>query len=65
VDEAVDNNVAWSSRGVVPVAFHDNVFMSLNLSFAAWAAGGEIREESLSVFSDGSMSSGHASEAGA
>jgi len=64
VDEAVDDNVAWSSKGVVPVAFHDNVFMSLNLSFFTWAAGGEVREESLPVFSNGSMSSSHASEAG-
>jgi len=31
--------------------------MSLNLSFTAWTAGGEVREESLSVFSDEGMSS--------
>jgi len=64
VNKAVDDGVVWLSRRVMPVAFYDNVFTSLNLSFAAWAAGGEIREESLSVFSDGGMSSSHASEAG-
>ena len=64
VNKAVDDGVAWLSRRVVPIAFHDNVFTSLNLSFATWAAGGEMREESLSVFSDGGMSSSHVSEAG-
>jgi len=61
----VDDDVTQSSGGVVPVAFHDNMFTSLNLSFAAWTAGGEVRERSLSVFSDGGMSSDHVSEAGA
>jgi len=41
VDKAVDDDVAQSSGGVISVAFHDNVFTSLNLSFATWAAGGE------------------------
>ena len=44
------------------VAFHDYVFTSLNFSFTTWAVGWEIGEESLSIFSNGSMSSGHASE---
>jgi len=64
VDETVNDDVAWSSGGIVSVAFHDNVFMSLDLSFATWAAGGEVREESLSVFSDRDMSGSHASEVG-
>ena len=64
MDKAVDDDVAWSSGEVVSDAFHDNVFMSLNLSFAAWAASREVRKESLSVFSDGGMSSSHVSEAG-
>ena len=63
VDEAVDNNVVWSSGGVISVTFHDDVFTSLNLSFTTWAASGEIREESLSIFSDGDISSSHVSEA--
>ena len=45
--------------------FHDNVFMGLNFSFATRATGGEVGEESLSVFSDGGMASGHADEASA
>ena len=65
VDETVNDDVARLSGGIMSVVFHDNVFMSLDLSFAAWAAGREVREESLSVFSDGGMSSSHASEAGA
>jgi len=44
------------------VTFHDDVFLGLDFSFATWAAGGEVREESLSVFTDGSMSSSHTSE---
>ena len=63
MDEAVDNNVVWSSGGVISVTFHDDVFTSLNLSFTTWAASGEIREESLSIFSDGDISSSHVSEA--
>ena len=65
VDETVNDDVAQLSGGIMFVVFHDNVFMSLDLSFTTWAAGGEVREESLSVFSDGGMSSSHASEAGA
>jgi len=44
------------------VTFHDNVLSGLNLSFATWAAGGEVWEESLSVFTDGGVSSSHMSE---
>jgi len=62
VNEAIDNNVVWSSGGVISVAFHDDVFTSLNLSFTTWAASGEIREESLSIFSDEDISSSHVSE---
>jgi len=42
VDEAIDDNVAWSHREVMPVAFHDNVFLGLNLGFATRATGGEV-----------------------
>ena len=53
MDKAVDDDVAWSSRGVMSVAFHDNVFTSLDLSFTARATGKEVREESLSIFFNG------------
>ena len=62
MDEAIDDDVAWSHGGVMSVAFHDNVFLGLNLSFTTRATGGEVREESLSVFSNRSMTSSHASE---
>ena len=62
MNEAVDNDVAWSHRGVIPITFHDNVFSSLNLSFATGATGGEMREESLSVLSNRGMTSSHAGE---
>jgi len=48
--------VTWR---VMHVTFHDNVLSGLNLSFATWAAGGEVWEESLSVFTDGGVSSSH------
>jgi len=40
-------------------------FSGLNFSFATRAAGGEVREESLFVFSNGGMTSSHVSEASA
>jgi len=46
------------------VAFHDDVFSGLNLSFATRATG-EVRKESLSVFSNRGMTSSHAGEASA
>jgi len=64
VNKAVNDDVAWSSRGVMPVVFYDNVFTGLDLSFTTRAAGGEVREESLSVFPDRGMSSSHAGEIG-
>ena len=42
------------------IAFHNNVFSSLDFSFVTRAAGGKVREESLSVFSDRGMTSSHA-----
>jgi len=65
VDEAVNDDVAWSCGGVMPVAFHDDVFSGLNLSFTTGAASGEVREESLSVFSNGGMTSSHAGKTSA
>jgi len=38
------------------------MFMSLDSSLSARVVGGELREESLMIFSNGSMSSGHVSE---
>jgi len=63
VDKAVDDDVTWPRGGVMSIAFHNEVFLGLNFSFATRAAGGEVREESLSVFSNGGMASSHASEA--
>ena len=62
MDEAVNDDVAQSSRGVMPVALYDNVFMGLDFSFITWAASGEVWKESLSVFSDRGMSSSHVGE---
>jgi len=63
VDKAIDNGVAWSCGGVMPIILHDDVFSSLNFSFATRAAGREVGEESLSVFSNGGMASGYVDEA--
>jgi len=62
MDEAVNDDVAQPHGRVMHVTFHDNVFLGLNLSFTTQAAGREVREESLSVFSNGGMSSSYASE---
>jgi len=62
VNKAVDNDVAQSCGGVMPDTLHDNVFLGLNISFATGATGVEVGEKSLSVFSNGSMSSSHVSE---
>jgi len=61
VYKAIDD-VAWPREGVMQVAFHDNVFTGLNFSFTTWATSGEVGEESLSILSNGSMTSGHVSE---
>ena len=37
----------------MPITLPDDVFLSLDFGFAARAAGGEVGEESLSVFSNG------------
>ena len=50
---------------IMCITFHGNMFSCLNFSFTAWAADGEVRKESLSVLSNGSMASSHASETGA
>jgi len=65
VNEAVDNGVAGMHGRIVSFTFHDNVFTGLNFSFATRATGGEVGEESLSVFSNGGVASGHAGEASA
>ena len=63
MDKAVDDDVAWPHEGVMSIAFHNDVFSGLNFSFTTRAASGEVREESLSLFSNGGMASSHASEA--
>ena len=65
MDEAVDDDVAWPHGGVMSITLHNDVFSGLDFSFTTRAAGGEVREESLSVFSNGGMASSHASEASA
>jgi len=65
VDKAIDDDVARTRGEIMSITFHDDVFLGLNFSFTTRAAGGEVWEESLSVFSDGSMASGHAGEASA
>ena len=52
VNEAVDDDITRVSGGVMNVTFHDDVFTSLNFGFTAWAASGEVWEESLSIFSN-------------
>ena len=62
MDKAVDDDVAWSYGGVMPVAFHNNMFSGLNLSFITRATGRKVREESLSIFSSGGMTSSYVGE---
>ena len=62
MDKTVNDGVVQSCRGVMPVAFYDNVFTGLDLSFTTWVAGRKVWEESLSVFSNGGMSSSHVGE---
>jgi len=65
VDKAIDDDVAWSRGGVMSIIFHDDVFSGLNFGFATRATGGEIGKKSLSVFSNGGVTSGHVGEASA
>ena len=65
VDKAIDDDVARTCGGIMSITFHDNVFSGLDFGFATRAAGREVWEESLSVFSDGGVASGHAGEASA
>ena len=63
MDEAVDDDIAWLHRGIVPITFHNDVFSGLNLGFTTGATGREVREESLSVLSNGGITSSHVGEA--
>ena len=63
VDKAVDDDVTRTRGGVMSITFHNNMFSGLNFSFVTRAAGGKVGEESLFVFSNGGMTSGHAGEA--
>jgi len=62
VDKAVNDNVVWLYRGVAYIAFHDNMFIGLDLSFIIWVASGKIQKESLSVFFNKGMFSSHTGE---
>jgi len=63
VNKAVDDDVTGACGRIVPFIFHDNMFTGLNFGIATRAAAGEVGEESLSVFSNGSVAGGHAGEA--
>ena len=65
MNKAVDDDVAGACGRIVSFTFHDNMFTGLNFSFATRATGGEVGEESLSVFSNGGMAGGHAGEVSA
>jgi len=62
MDKAVDDDVVWLQERVIHVVFHNDVFSSLDFGFTIWAASRKVGEESLSIFSNGGMSSSHASE---
>ena len=64
MNEAVYDNIVWTCGWIMCITFHDDMFSCLNFSFTAWAADGEVRKESLSVLSNGSMAGSHASETG-
>ena len=59
MNKAIDDVVAWSHGGVMSITFHDDVFSGLNFGFATRATGGEMKEESLSVFSNRGITKGH------
>jgi len=63
VDKAIDDDVAWTHGGVVSITFHNDVFLGLNFGFVTRAAGREVGKESLFVFSNRGVASGHAGEA--
>ena len=63
MNKAIDDDVTWSCGGVMSIAFHDDVFSSLHFGFTTRAAGGELGEESLSIFSNGGMTSSHVGKA--
>jgi len=65
VNKAVDDDVTGACGRIMPFTFHDNIFAGLNFGFATRAAAGEVGEESLSVFSNRGVASGHAGEASA
>jgi len=65
MNKAVDDDIAWPHEGVMFIAFHNNVFSSLDFSFATRTASGKVREKSLSIFSNGGMASSHAIKASA
>ena len=60
VDKAVYDDIAWTCGWVICIALHDDMFSCF--SFAARAADGEMREESLSILPNRSMAGSHASE---
>ena len=63
VNEAVDDDDVKVCRWVMEVALHDNMFLSLNFGFTAWAASREIRKEFLFIFSNRHVACGYVCEA--
>jgi len=62
VDKVVYDDIAWSCGWVMCIALHDNMFLCLDFSFTTQVADGKVREESLSILPNGSMTGSHASE---
>ena len=63
MDEAIDDDIAQSHGGTVSITLYDDVFLSLHFGFTTRAAGGKLGEESLSIFSNGGVTSSHTGEA--
>ena len=59
MNETINDDVTWPCKEIMQITLHNNVFIDLNLNFAIWAASEEMKKESLSILSNGSMTSGH------
>ena len=63
MNKAVNDNVAEAYRQVIEVILYNNIFLSLNFSFAIWVASEKVRKKSLSIFTNRGMACGHMCEA--
>jgi len=64
VNEAVDDDITWSCRGIAEVTLHNNMFMCLYLSLATGIAKGRVRKEALLVLTNGGIICGHMGKTG-